>query len=177
MFPRHFIRLNKEVKDDGKSFFIDDAWLSSQKLNLYTDASGAIGFGAIFGSHWCYGKWPNNWVNSNIAILEFYPIVLNLYLWGSEMSNHSILFFTDNKALEHVINKQSCTDKSWMFFIRKLVLVCLQHNIFEAKHIKGIHNNLADSLSRLQVQIFQCSAPPNMDKIPTDIPLCLQPHS
>ena len=66
--PHHLIRLNKEVKEDlkvwlsfltefnGRSFFIDDFWQNSSKLSLYTDASGALGFGAIFGSRWCYGK-------------------------------------------------------------------------------------------------------------------------
>ena len=81
--PNHYIRLNKEVKEDldlwlsflsnfnGKSFFLEDTWLNSSKLNLFTDASGALGFGAIFGSHWCYGKWPSSWQYQNIAILEF----------------------------------------------------------------------------------------------------------
>jgi len=66
--------------------------LNSSKLNLFPDASGALGFGAIFGSHWCYGKRPSNWQNQNIAILEFYPIVLSLYLWGAAMSHQCILF-------------------------------------------------------------------------------------
>ena len=84
---------------------------------------GGLGFGAILGNKWCYGKWPDGWSGINIAILEFFPIVLSLYLWGSEMSNCCILFFTDNEALVHVINKQSCKDKGLMFFVRKLVLV------------------------------------------------------
>ena len=43
--------------------------------------------------------------------------------------------------------------------MRKLVLSCLRHNIlFRAVHIPGI-NNLADSLSRLQVEKFQALAP------------------
>ena len=56
---------------NGRSFF-----LSSSKLNLFTDASGALGFSTIFGSHWCYGKWLPSWEHQNIAILEFYPEVL-----------------------------------------------------------------------------------------------------
>ena len=119
--PHHLIRLNKEVKEDLKvwlSFltdFNDDVWQNSVKLSLYTDASGALGFGEIFGSKWCYGKWPVNWAHSNIAILEFYPIVLSLYLWGHEMSHQCVLFFTDNEALVDVINKQSCKDKICQF--------------------------------------------------------------
>ena len=188
--PYHLIQLNKEVKEDlkvwlsfltefnGRSFFIDDVWQNSSKLSLYTDASGALGFGAIFGSGWCYGKWPPDWAYCNIAILEFYPIVLSLYLWGHEMSNQCVLFFTDNEALVHVINKQSCKDKPLMRFVRKLVSICLQHNIvFKAKHIPGIYNHLADSLSRLQVLTFRRLAPAHMDQCPTEIPLNLQPQN
>ena len=64
-----------------------------------------------------------------------------------------------------------------MFFVRKLVLVCLRYNIiFKAKHIAGVNNILADALSRLQVQAFKQMAP-QMDSSPTPIPLCLQPQS
>jgi len=188
--PHHLIRLNKSVKADlqlwlsflsqynGRTFFVDEHWLNSDKLNLFTDASGALGFGAICNTHWCYGRWPAEWAYMNIAILEFYPIVLSLYLWGHEMGNKSIVFYTDNEALVHVINKQSCKDKQLMTFVRRLVLICLQHNIvFRARHIAGSRNRLADSLSRLQVQTFQQLAPSSMDSLPTDIPLHLQPQN
>ena len=94
------------------------------------------------------------------------------------MSNQCVLFFTDNEALVHVINKQSCKDKPLMSFVRKLVSICLRHNIvFKAKHIPGIYNNLADSLSRLQVQTFRRLAPAHMDQCPTEIPRFLQPQN
>ena len=65
-----------------------------------------------------------------------------------------------------------------MFFVRKLVLIGLEYNIvFKAKHIAGVKNRLADSLSRLQVQSFKQLAPAHMDKLPTEIPLHLQPQS
>ncbi|XP_068721411.1 uncharacterized protein [Montipora capricornis] len=188
--PEHRIRLNKEVKQDlklwlsflsnfnGRSFFLEEHWLSSTKLNLFTDASGSLGFGAIFGSHWCYGKWPPGWVQKNIAFLEFYPIVLSLHLWGEAMCNQCILFFTDNESLVHVINKQSCKDKSLMVFVRKLVSICLHYNIvFKAKHISGVRNKLADALSRLQVHTFTQLAPAYMDPLPTEVPQYLQPQS
>lgn len=186
----HYIRLNREVKEDlklwlsflssfnGKSFFLKHNWLSSPKLNLFTDASGALRVGAVFGSHWCYGEWPINLKFQNIAILEFYPIVLSLYLWGGPMSSQCILFFTDNESLVHVITKQTCKDKALMLFVRKLVFICLHHNIiFKAKHIPGIYNNLTDALSRLQVQTFRLLAPAYMDPLPTEIPQHLQPQN
>lgn len=188
--PNHYIRLNREVKEDlnlwlsffsnfnGKSFFLEDIWLNSSSLYLFTDALGALGFGAIFGSHWCYGKWPSNWQYQNIAILEFYPIVLSLYLWAAAMSNQCILFFTDNESLVHVINKQTCEDRILMAFVRKLVSICLHHNIlFKAKHITGVRNQLPDALSRLQVQTFRHLAPPHMDSLPTETPQYLQPQN
>ena len=82
--PHNFVRLRSDVKDDlrvwltflpsfnGANFFHNEEWLNSTKLNLFTDPSGSIGFGAIFGTAWCYGKWYSNWLHRNIAILEFF---------------------------------------------------------------------------------------------------------
>lgn len=122
--------------------------------------------------------WPEQWAGINIAILDFYPVVLSLYLWGIEMQNRCMLFFTNNEALVYVINKQSCNDKGLMFFVTKLVLICLQNNIlFKAKHVPGVHNILADSFSRLHVENFRCLVPALMDQCPTDIPLHRQPQN
>ena len=65
-----------------------------------------------------------------------------------------------------------------MFFVRKLVLNCLEYNIvFKAEHIARVNNRLADSLSPLQVPSFKQLAPSHMDKLPTEIPPQLQPQS
>ena len=139
-------------------------------LQLSTDAAGAHGFGAVFGTHWCYGEWPEEWHGLNIAILEFYPIALSLILWGDRIKNKCIIFFTDNEALVHVINKSTCKDRYLMNFVRKLVLVCLKHNIlFKARHISSFKNNLADALSRFQILRFKKLAPGYMDPMPTII--------
>lgn len=42
---------------NSRVFFVDYIWQNSPTLSLYTDASGALGCGAIFGSRWCYEKW------------------------------------------------------------------------------------------------------------------------
>ena len=94
------------------------------------------------------------------------------------MRNCCILFLTDNEALVYVINKQYCKNKRLMFFVRKLVLICLQNNIlFKAKHVQGVHNTLADSLSRLQVETFKRLAPGHTEQEPTDVPQHLQPQN
>ena len=186
----HFIRFNKSVKEDltiwqsflhtfnGRSFFLHDGWLNSFTLNLYTDASGSLGYGAIFGNFWCYGRWPDNWKSLNITILEFYPIVISVILWGELMRNQRIIFFTDNAALVDIINKTSSRDATIMVFVRRLVLTCLKYNIlFRARHVPGIHNELADSLSRLQVSKFKQLAPVGVHSLPTLLPYHLQPQN
>ena len=73
-------------------------------------------------------------------------MVLSLNLWGHAMRDRCIYFFSNNESLVHVINKQSSKDKSLMFFVRKLILICVEYNIvFKAKHIAHVKNRLADS--------------------------------
>ena len=55
---------------NAKSFFLSWHRATSQNLNLFTDAAGSLGYAAIFGKHWCFGEWPSNWKQFNIAILE-----------------------------------------------------------------------------------------------------------
>ena len=77
--PMHMICLTSAVKGDlhlwlqfltqfnGKSFFLDFVWLSSDMIHLYTDASGSLGYGAVFGRNWLYGAWPKRWSSLNIV--------------------------------------------------------------------------------------------------------------
>ncbi len=113
---KHFIRLKTWVKGDLRLWnsFLDD--FNGRSLNLYTDAPASLDFGAIFGPYWCYGSWPEHWKSLNIAVLEFYPIVLSVLLWGDSMQNQRIIFFTDNAALVDVINKTTSRDPVLMEF-------------------------------------------------------------
>ncbi|XP_020617810.1 adhesion G protein-coupled receptor L4-like [Orbicella faveolata] len=47
---KYVIEKKKEFLDEfnGKSFFLDDTWETSHTLELYTDAAGSVGFGAVF---------------------------------------------------------------------------------------------------------------------------------
>ena len=82
----HCIRLTVEARLDlsawklfldqfnGMSLFLDDTWVSSNSIRLYSDASG-YGFAAIYGKRWFQGRLPNAWASSNIAIKELLPIM------------------------------------------------------------------------------------------------------
>ena len=67
--PHHHTTLTREAKEDmqlwltflsnfnGKAFFMESKVLCSYEINLYTDASGSVGYGAVFGSSWFAGVW------------------------------------------------------------------------------------------------------------------------
>lgn len=115
--PHHFIRLTRQVKLDldtwlrflqgfnGKAFFLQEKILWSPHINLFTDASGSLGFAGIYGSRWFYGPWETPQRDTNITVLEFYPITVAVHLYGPSMSNHCITFISDNEAVVAVINK------------------------------------------------------------------------
>lgn len=184
--PHHHIRLNKAARLDmhawstfidsynGKSIFLDDKWQDSDKLHLFTDASGLLGYGAVFGSRWFYGMWKEcKMQNHHITVKELFPIVLAVEIWGVNLQNQSVMFHSDNRAVVDVINKTSSKDSHIMQLVRRLVLICLRYNIlFQAIHIPGKMNVLPDLLSRLQVSRFKKlaeSMDPNPTKIPTQL--------
>lgn len=187
--PHHHIHLSKGAKLDimlwlrfleefnGRSFFFHDVWETSQTLQLYTDAAGSIGFGAVFGRHWFHGTWPELWKIYNIAVLELFPIVIAVHIWGSFMADKRIIFFSDNAAVVDIINKQTSKHQGIMVLLRDLVLSCLRHNIlFQARHIPGLLNSRADYISRSQVTKFK-ELSPEADQLPTPVPENLMPKS
>jgi len=108
--PSHFIRLNMEARADfnmwgvfmqsfnGRCMFLQDDWVDSQMLHLYTDASSKIGFSAVFGSEWVADIWQDSFKEHHINVLELIPIVIAVAVWGKKMSNHKIKFHSDNEA-------------------------------------------------------------------------------
>ena len=103
--------------------------------------------------------------------LELYPIVIAIEIWGQVLENKRLLIYTDNKALVPVINKQTSKHALAMILIRRLVFACLKYNILiQAEHIAGVYNDLADCLSRQQVQVFLKKCP-QAAKEPVQIPM------
>ena len=180
--PHHHITLNKESRRDlrawqmfldhfnGKQLLSEQRWLTSDTLHLHTDASGTLGFGATFETHWFSGTWPQTWLGYDITFKELFPISLALEIWGHQLRNGCIVLHTDNEAVVHIINKQSCRVPVIMSLVRREVLASMKYNILlHAQHIPGKYNLLPDLLSRLQIAEFKAMAP-HMDLLPTPIP-------
>ena len=179
--PYHRIRVSKEMAEDlyvwkmfldnfnGANIMID-VW-DEHHLDLFTDASGSIGYGAFFDGHWVADAWPKalQTCAPDITFKELFPIVLALHLWGHHFSNKKVIFHCDNQAVVCIINKQSTRSPRSMHLVRCMVSVCLLRNIvFKAVHIPGLENNIADALSRLQFDRFKKLAP-MADLAPTQI--------
>ena len=180
--PRHFITLNKEARKDikawqsfmdtfnGRSLLLEDRWLSSDSLHLYSDAAGSCGYAAMFKSHWFTGSWSKTHDKLHITFQELLPIVLAFEIWGSNLANQCILLHSDNMAVVYILNSQTSKDKDIMFLVRHFVLCCMRFNILtKAVHIPGRENILPDLLSRFQREKFHQLAP-DMDNDPTIIP-------
>ena len=108
----HHISLNREVREDiqwwrhfllqwnGVSIFPASEWTCHSAMELYTDASATIGYGAVFGQKWFYGVWPNELSGDLVSIQwkELFPIYAACFTWGPEWHGKRVLFHTDNKT-------------------------------------------------------------------------------
>ena len=184
----HYVTLNSEARADlyawqlflhsfnGKSMFLEQKFLSSQTIKLYTDASSELGFAVIFGKKWVAGSWHKHFTSADITLLELYPLVLATDMFGKYFANYCILFMTDNFGVVDIINKTTSKNRPIMKLVRQLVLACLKYNIlFRSRHIPGYQNVIADHLSRLQIDKARQMAP-WLDVAPARIPESLRPE-
>ena len=187
--PHHFIRISKDILNDisiwkifleyynGISYILDDEWLSSSVLNLFTDSAGGIGGGCgiYFNGKWSYLPWPMYWkedVFRDITYLEMIPIALAIYLWGSLWQRKKIMFHSDNQSVVKIIN--SCSSKSprVISLVRHIVLRSFLGSFhIKIVHIPGYKNVFADLNSRGKFQKYKELAPcaePHPTLVPAD---------
>ena len=183
----HHVHLNQGVREDlrmwshflqhwnGKSFFMEDHYTDAPDLCLYTDASGAHGYGAYFQGHWFRGDWTlgqklvtNN--DTSIAYQELFPIVLAASVWGHAWFQKRILFYCDNEATVTAINKGTSRSPLMAKLLRKLTLCSMLGGfVIRASHVPGKINHIADARSHNQVSKFFTLAP-NACHLPTEVP-------
>ena len=180
----HRVRISKGARLDlitwceflthfnGVTIFPEAAWESDDSLSLFTDAAASIGYGAYFRGQWVQGPWPPEFIGDHpsIAFLELLPLYVALQCWAPQLAGRKVIFHTDNIAVVHIINKKSSQCDRIMQLVRPLVLQCLRFNIsFKAVHVPGRFNDIADALSRFQMDRFRRAAPqaaPAMTPLP-----------
>ena len=91
----HHIRLTTDARLDirwwldflpqwaGKTLILENHWTPSTKMQLFTDASGTIGWGAYWCGKWLQGRWSKLQLCMDIAWKELFAIVMAVHTWGS----------------------------------------------------------------------------------------------
>ncbi len=160
---------------NGTAFFLDSAWSCADTLQLYTDASSEIGFGAFCNGRWFNGKWSPAQMAHSIEWKELYAIVMACEVWGHLWFRRRLLFHCDNQAIVHIWKSGLSRSSSLMHLVRALFFVAARGNFHVVVvHIPGIHNTIADALSRFHMQKFRAEAPSALpDPDPTPVTLTL----
>ena len=147
--------------------FQDDI-VSSDDIKLFTDAS-FLGLGGYYDGQW-FSVPFNNTKNHSISYLELLAIVVSVFCWGEDWCNKQIVLFTDNEAIVHIWRSGSRKCAEIMSLVRMLFFFTAKRNInLLLRHIPGVDNKYADSLSRLQVAKFKAQCP-QAHAIPTELP-------
>ena len=194
--PHHHIRITGEMRADLTMWsvflqhpsvfcrpFLDfSKFIIANEIDMYSDASGKIGMGAVCGTHWMYKCWSPDFIarfNPSIEYLELYGVVAAVLAWIHQFKNSRIILFCDNKSVVDMINITSTSCKNCMVLIRILVLKGLMENVrIFARHVKGVKNTLADSLSRNKLSNFfkLCKDKDRLiDDIPHEVPEYIWP--
>lgn len=78
--------------------------ISNCVLELFTDAAGSTGFGAFCKGQWCTARWPLAWQEAgflqNLVLLELFPIVVAMEIWGEAFRNLKVRFNCDNLGVQ-----------------------------------------------------------------------------
>lgn len=168
--PFSHVRITHDMREDllvwlqflthfnGKSVWQEE-FILDKDFFLFTDAAGSCGFAAIWQAHWCADHWNPKWQQKgllkNIVLLELFPIIVALKIWGHYFKNKRILIRTDNKGVMYAINCLTSKSPPVIVLLCYLIFKCLHLNIWlKAIHVSGKDNDLADSLSRFQMDRF-----------------------
>lgn len=127
-------------------------------LELFKDAAGFTDLG-FFSSRdsgvLVHGNGLKRGFTKNMVLLELFPVVLVVELWGSSFRDLKVSFQGDNMGVVQVSNRVLASSPPVIRLLQHLALRCLQLNVFNhAIHLPGVENVIADELSRFQWDRF-----------------------
>ena len=156
---------------NGVSFFTSPHWSSLSDLQLSSDASAAIGFGAYLD-----GRWNPSQLAASIAFKELYPIIIAAHAWGPSWRGLRVGFLCDNQSVADAITRRFSSDGVLGGLLRSLFLAAARHSFWvSASHVPGRLNGIADAPARFQLQRFRTLAP-SASPEPTPVPAQLLEH-
>ena len=169
----HHIHLNEDARADihwwrtflpdwnGKSIFLQSSWIPNELMELSSDASGTLGYGACFQQEWFRGDWLPSQMHHDIQWKELYAIVVAAATWGHRWSSKRILFHCDNLTIVNSWSKGSSKNKEVMALLRVFFLIAARYQFaISLVHIEGKSNSRADALSHNNIHCLSPQADP-----------------
>ena len=180
--PHYTLHLNAEAQADlewWSTFLL--TWngtsilrplrVSDPEVEVWTDASGGWGCGALWLTHWIQIKWGTLEISTaNIVAKQLLPIVLAAALWGSRWRGSTVCYHCDNMAVVEVINRHSAKETLLCHLLRSLFFISARLDFdVVALHTPGVANVAADAISRNKIHTFR-SQVPRADPLPSPVP-------
>ena len=92
------------AKWNGKSFFLEHAWIVSPSFQLFTDASHQ-GYGCYWQGRWLAGSSSRRQLMHDIQWKELFAVVVAAKAWGSQLHSKRLCVHCDNQAVVDVWRK------------------------------------------------------------------------
>ena len=110
---------------NGKGIFLETKWTPAHRLQLFTDASSKIGFGAYWNGAWFSHTWPEQLYSNSIEWKELYAIVMAGGKIGMENAYYSTattrLLCTCGNPASHVA-ETSCASFVLSFLLQPAIV-------------------------------------------------------
>ena len=132
---------------NSKQQILDRFTTKCPDIELFTDASGELGFGINFKGDWMSERWPAQFKSYSIAWKELFPIYVACEIWAERFIGKKLLFHCDNKAVVDIWLKHTAKCPQIANLLCELFFTAAKHNFtVNASHIPGTSNVLADAL-------------------------------
>ena len=136
--------------------------------------------------HWCcglyrlWGLFPERVVSQLLTSAHAVEQTMGYYYWMVRALSHCcclhhmaplltgkhLQFCCDKLSAVPSINPGNCKTPRITDFVRRVMLRSIQHNFtVRAHHVTGVSHEIADALSRFQMQCFRALAPDANQKI------------
>ena len=165
----HMIRLNAAFRADLEWWHVfacswngvslmREAGFQSPSVEIWSDASGGWGCGAWWGRRWFQVKW-SEWPvfsGASIAAKELLPIVVASAIWGAHWGRGSaVVCHCDNESVVAAVRGGYCRDPTLAHMLRCLFFLEARFDLsLTARHVPGVENGAADSISRNNLHRF-----------------------
>lgn len=165
----HNIRLSADFKADmmwwktfaphwnGASLVVHN---HSPLHTITSDASSSWGCGAWHNNNWFQLCWDLQSQSWGIAPKELAPALIAAALWGYRWRGGRVIAHCNNGTVVALLNNRYSRDKKIMHMLHCLFFIEAHFQFkLAAAHVPGVHNELADDLSRNKLPAFLNKAP------------------